>query len=553
MLRCHFAKAVDYLQRPVFTLLLDQLRYWLRSRCNSLHTQYMKPATRAAPSRRKPAAAHQRRSQPPPPRQPQTALALAPQGARYLAIANTLIADILRGRWAPGAKLPSSRALAESLGVHRNTVLAALREVAAQGFTTTLPARGVFVSSQLPTTHIATPKGQFATANYTLPLLPKGIREDAQSTPAARRGFQFSAGMPDARLFPTAQLAASWRRVVSRSRGRLLEYGAAQGHPALRRALANLIRETRGVAATPQHVLVTRGSQMALDVCARALLRPGARVAVEAFGYAPAWNALRFAGIELVPLPVDGEGLVVSALQTAHRQQRIDAVYTTPHHQYPTTVTMSQARRLALGAWAASARAMVFEDDYDHEFHYASRPIVPLAAGPHANNIVYIGTLSKVLAPGLRQGFVLAPPAVIERLSLWRMAMDRQGDQATEAAVAEFIDDGLLLRHMRRMRQTYHQRRDALAEALTQLGELVTFNKPAGGISLWLHVHGALRRHLASWRATCAQHGVVIGPGSRYTFTGEEPHALRLVFAHGTPRELRHAVAIMCAALPRHN
>jgi GntR family transcriptional regulator / MocR family aminotransferase len=500
---------------------------------------------------------------------PSLSLTLAADGPRFVAIARALAAELERGRWLPGQRLPSSRALATALGVHRNTVLAALTELEAQGWIATRPARGVFVSEELPLAkqaHGASGRAQ-RSAGYPLPALPSALREVASGpaagpgrAPDGKRTMQLSAGVPDPRRFPTDALARAWRRVVRRSAQTLLSYGDPQGHPALRAALAEMIRSARGVPATAEHVLLTRGSQMALDLCARALVPRGARVAVEAYGYAPAWNALRLAGAELVPVPVDDEGLQVDALTrllepargrgAAHRAPPIAAVYVTPHHQYPTTVTLSPARRLALGALARRHRLLVLEDDYDHEFHYHSRPVAPLAAGDDGEQVVYIGTLSKVLAPGLRLGFVIAPPPVIARLTQWRAAMDRQGDQATEAAVAELIEDGELARHMRRMQVAYRERRDALAAALTrELAGAITVNVPRGGISLWAPVAPGL--DVPRWLTACAAAGVSITPGARFTFDGHDPRALRLVYAPWTPAELSRAVALMAAALPR--
>ena len=398
-------------------------------------------------------------------------LHVAATGPRFQAIARAITDEIRRGVLVPGAQLPSSRALARALDVHRNTVLAALGELEAQGWITTQPARGTFVSDALP---------------------------------------------------------ASTARA----------------------ALAALVRTLRAVPATADHVLVTRGSQMALDLCARALLRPGDRVAVEALGYRPAWHALTLAGATLVPIPVDGDGLDVAALARAHARAPLRALYTTPHHQYPTTVTMSAARRLALMALARRHRWAIFEDDYDHEFHYDGRPVTPLAADDPDGHVVYVGTLSKVLAPGLRLGFVVAPPPVIATLATWRAAMDRQGDQPMEAAVAELIDDGELERHMRRMRVLYQARRDALVAGLAaRLPGVLTAPCPRGGISLWAAVAPGL--DVAAWAAAAAAQRVLIAPGARYTFDGHEPGALRLVFAPSTPAELARAVAVLAATAPR--
>lgn len=467
-------------------------------------------------------------------------------GPIFLAIARAIADDVRRGRLVPGQRLPGSRAIAAQLGVHRNTVLAALGELEAQGWITTRPARGTFVSDALPAAGPAPRRRTLDAPGFALPALPIAHRD----LPLATRGHvSLAAGVPDPRLFPVDLLARAWRRVVRRGARSLLTYGPPEGHPALRRALADMIRTVRGVPAGAEHMLITRGSQMALDVCARALLRPGDRVAVEALGYRPAWDALQLAGAELVPIPVDGEGLDVAALARAAGRAPLRAVYVTPHHQYPTTVTMSAARRLALGALARRHQLIVLEDDYDHEFHYDGHPVAPLAAGDDAGHVVYIGTLSKVLAPGLRLGFAIASPPVVAHLARARAAMDRQGDQPMEAAVAELIEDGELERHIRRMRVTYLARRDALLTALaTRLRGVVSAEAPRGGISVWAAVDPAV--DLAAWTAACAARNVTIAPGARYTFDGHEPGALRLVFAPSTPAELHRAVAVMADALP---
>jgi GntR family transcriptional regulator/MocR family aminotransferase len=307
----------------------------------------------------------------------------------------------------------------------------------------------------------------------------------------------------------------------------------------------------RGVPAATEHVLVVRGSQMALDLCARVLVRPGDVVAVEALGYRPAWDALRLAGAELVPVPVDGEGLDVVALDALARRRRVRALYTTPHHQYPTTVTMSAARRMALAATARHHRLIVLEDDYDHEFHYDGRPVPPLAATDDGGHVVYLGTLSKVLAPGLRLGFIVAPADVVPRLAAVRAVMDRQGDRAMEAAVAELIDDGLLQRHIRRTRLVYLERRDALVAAIhRRLADVLEVDAPRGGISLWATLRDRAI-DVDRWLATAAAAGVFVSPGRRYTFDGTDPGALRLVFAPSTPAELASAVDTLARALPR--
>jgi GntR family transcriptional regulator/MocR family aminotransferase len=477
----------------------------------------------------------------------------AGDGPMFQRIAKAVVDDIRRGRLVAAQRLPGSRALADELGVHRNTVLAALAELEAQGWIVTRPARGTFVADSLPETPLVrapSPRraGRESKLGFTLPPEPRITLH--QGSELRRGELHFSAGVPDPRLFPVDALARAWRRAVRRDGRRLLTYADPEGHPSLRAALAAMMRAIRGLACTAEDVLVVRGSQMAIDLCARGLLVPGDRVAVEALGYRPSWDALRLAGAELVPVPVDAAGIDVAAIARAAARKPLRAVYLTSHHQYPTTVTLSPARRLALAALAREHRLVILEDDYDHEFHYEGRPVPPLAAADDGGHVIYLGTLSKILAPGLRLGFLIAPPPVIARLGALRAAMDRQGDRPMEAAVAELIDDGELERHVRRMRTAYLARRDALVEHLrARLAGALTFEPPRGGISLWATVAPDI--DIPRWVDACAARGIRISPGSRYTFDSSEPGAFRLVFSALTPAELDRATRVMAEELRR--
>ena len=243
-----------------------------------------------------------------------------------------------------------------------------------------------------------------------------------------------------------------------------------------------MLSVTRGLALDPASIMVTRGSQMALALLARALIRPGDAVAVENPGYRPAWEAFKLAGAEVLPVHVDEGGLDVRALRQLIARRRIRAVYVTPHHQFPTTVTLSGPRRLELLDLAAHERFAVIEDDYDHEFHYSGKPVLPMASLDQAGVVAYVGTLSKVLAPGLRLGFVAAPPDLVEQLIAYRSFVDLQGDHVLECAIAQMLEDGLIQRHVRKMRRVYRARLGALAAALRQqLGHFLTFREPSGG------------------------------------------------------------------------
>jgi GntR family transcriptional regulator/MocR family aminotransferase len=458
-------------------------------------------------------------------------------------IAWAIADEIRRGRLAPGAPLPGSRRLATELGVHRNTVIAAYAELRAEGWIEATTGSATRVAAVLAGTLPPTPQA-FAPTRLGVPLeagfdLPGPAPATSWPEPP-RAQYLLAGGFPDLRQVPTQALARAWRRAITRNPAALLAYGDPRGDDRLRAALAEMLATLRGLATTADDVLVTRGSQMALDLVGRTLLSSGDAVVVEALGYQPAWAAFRAAGATLLPLPVDAAGLRVDLLPDLLARHRVRAVYVTPHHQYPTTVTLSAARRLQLLNLAATHRFAVIEDDYDHEFHYEGRPVLPLASADPHGVVVYLGTLSKVLAPGLRVGFVVAPAALLERLAELRTRVDRQGDHITERAVAELLEDGEVQRHARRMRRVYAERRDVLGEALrTHLGDAVSFELPSGGMSLWARLDDALPAEALA--AEALKRGVGVYIGRRFAFDDAPLQALRLGFGGLEPAALREA------------
>ena len=465
----------------------------------------------------------------------------------FLRIARALTADIRRGRLRPGDRLPGSRRLASSLHVHRNTVLAALSELIAEGWIETTPGRGTFVTRALPED-----RGRpFSRRLGTRPHMPAAVAFALSEPPPTNRSpalppgtLNLSSGSPDVRLVPARSIGRAYRRVLALRSTELLSYGDPEGHPALRSALASMLANTRGLSVTGDDVLITRGSQMAVAVAARALLRPGDVVAVEQFGYRPAWEAFRAAGATLIPVAIDRDGIDVDALRGLGS---IRALYLTPHHQYPTTVTLKAARRLALLDFARTEKVTIIEDDYDHDFHYDGRPVLPLASADHAGSVIYISTLSKILAPGLRVGYVVAPPPMLRNMSAIRSLLDLQGDRATEAAIATLIEDGELQRHVARVRRVYANRREILANSLRRtFGDQVEFTLAPGGMALWVHLLDSI--DVEAWARRSVQHGVSWYTGRRYSFD-DRPHPFaRFNFASLNERELPEAVKRMAAA-----
>jgi GntR family transcriptional regulator/MocR family aminotransferase len=473
-----------------------------------------------------------------------------------LRLVRAVTEDIRRGRLRPGDPLPGSRELSAALKVHRNTALAAYRELLAEGWLVTRPGLGTFVSSELPEERAS----RIDPARIGRPPPRPGF-ELAPPSPWLDAGFEappppgtllMLGGLPDLRLVPTTALARAYRRALRR-RG-ALGYGDPRGPLRLRSALASMLAATRGLAVGADDVLVTRGSQMALSLLAQVLVRPGDVVAVEELGYRPAWAALQQAGARLCPLPVDENGLIVEALEAALAAGPVRAVYVTPHHQYPTTAPLSPGRRLALLSLCRRARIAVIDDDYDHEFHYEGRPLLPLCSADAAGIVMYVGTLSKVLAPGLRIGYAVAPRVVLERMAALRTSLDRQGDPTTELAVAELLEEGEAQRHVRRARRLYKARRDRCVDALgAAFGDELRFVVPSGGMALWAEVTGELP--VDDWLAAAADEGVRFQPGRRFAFHPEQagPAAqhVRIGFAALTERELDEAVRRLRRAADR--
>jgi len=474
------------------------------------------------------------------------AVSLDPQRAQplFLQLADAIAADIRHGRLRADDALPGSRELAGVLGLNRNTIVAAYEELAAQGSVRTRVGGGTFVAAA-PPLPLALPPATTDTPTYA--LAPPSHRPSATRLQPVAGSLMLANGTPDPRLFPARALARAFRRAIGQ---RSLGGADACGHPRLRSVLATMLARSRGLPATPDTVMVTRSVEQGIDLVARALIAPGDVVAVEALGYPPAWNALRLAGAQHVPLPIDEQGLRVDALAALLERTRVRAVFLTPHHQFPTTAVMSADRRAQLAGLALQHRLAIIEDDYDHEFHYAGKPVLPLAAGAGGANVVYVGSLANLLAPGMSTGFVVAPPMVFARLADLRAASDPRGDAAVECAIAELFEDGEMLRHVRRMCRTYAARRDALAQALERrLGSVLRFRVPEGGLALWTEVDEGV--DVGAWSREGARAGVLFQGAGAYDLLQREQPRMRLAFSLLDERELEEAVARMAGALAR--
>ena len=440
---------------------------------------------------------------------------------------------ILQGELKPGQKLPSSRQQALTSGVSRNVVVTAYEQLVAEGYAEARVGAGTFVAATLPDTSLR----DIATPVQSEPPEPR-LSSYARRALALRPGSPhatMSSPLYDFRygLSPVDErLQTLWRRTLSRcARTPELNYGDTQGYFPLREALAVYLAQGRGVSCSPEQVIVTNGSQQALDLVARVLLEPGDRILLENPCYQGARQVFAAAGAEVVPAPVDEEGLVLP--DTAAK-----LAYVTPSHQFPTGVVLSVTRRLELLAWAQEHDAFVLEDDYDSEYRYVGRPVPAVYGLGGSDRVLYVGTFSKVLFPALRLGFLVSPPALVPAVLAAKWLTDRHSATLEQAALALFMTEGHFERHLRRTRVQNAARRQALLNALDEhLGNRAEVTGTNAGIHalVWLNGVSPEKQDDLVGRARAA--GVGIYPVTPYF--SQPPERLGLLLGYAALDEVR--------------
>jgi len=434
-------------------------------------------------------------------------LDLAPEAARRPAIERALRAAIRAGKLPVGTPLPSSRALAQDLGVARGTVVEAYGQLVAEGY-------------------LATRQGSGTVVAWAAAAPPR--RRQAAPAAADPVRFSFRTGRPDVSTFPRAAWVRALRTALVRAPDRALDYGEARGRPELRATLADYLSRARGVVAAEDDVVVTNGFGQGLALLAQALRAAGGQqVAVENPCGLEIRQVIEAAGLIARPVAVDAEGLVVDELSDQDA-----AVVLTPAHQYPLGETLSPARRAAVVAWARVREALVIEDDYDGEFRYDRQPVGALQALDPAR-VVYAGTTSKVLAPGLRLGWMVLPRPWAERVAQVKGLADGQAPVLEQLAMAELIRNGAFERHLRRMRKEYRRRRDALLEAVASRAPGIEPAGIAAGLHLLLRLPDAGPSE-AELEAACLGRGVTV-LGLRSFMAGRPPAPGGLVVGYATP------------------
>lgn len=391
--------------------------------------------------------------------------------AIYLQITDAIILAIKSERLRPLDILPSTRKLATIIGVNRNTILKALDLLIAEGWLFSKDRVGLFVADLIIENK-----------------LPKLV-EKSDVPKYKKATIVLDDGVPNTQIAPMKELASAYRRVFSlKSKRNILGYTNSSGSAKFRAIIAQMLNHKRGMHITPSEICITRGSQMALYLTAQCLLDPKDIVLVESPGYQPAWTTFRYTGAKVVPINVDSEGLVVEEVEAiVQKNTAIKAIYVTPHHQYPTTVTLSLKRRLKLIELAQKYDFIIIEDDYDHEFHFDNRPILPIASYTNSNHCIYIGTFSKIVAPALRIGYLAGNVELIKKICALREIIDIQNDPIMEQAIVDLIQNGDIKRHIRRAAKYYKNKKNYLEKLLEiHLKGKVNYQTPTGGLAFWV-------------------------------------------------------------------
>jgi len=454
----------------------------------------------------------------------------------YEQIAKGFVVLIRDGVIKPGARLPSVRGLAKEIKVHPRTVVAAYQELVAQDWINSKPRSGMVVAENLPQLK---PRSFKAAAAPAKSITPSG----GETRPAFK--YVINDGFPDYRLSPLMPLLKQYRAAFFEGRlERDSMYSDVAGSWDLRTELASYYGETRGMTLKADQILITRGAQMAIYLAAAALIRPGDKVVVGEPNYPMANMTFEQLGAELIRVPVDEDGLDIERLERICRRSKPRLLYIIPHHHHPTTVTLSAVRRMRLLEIVTQYGLHVIEDDYDYEYHYAHRPILPLASGDTNGLVWYVGSITKNLMASMRVGCLIAPPDIIRKTAGHKRLLDIRGDLLLEAALAALFRDGTIQRHIRKGVKLYQERRDLFCRLMEdRLGGAVQFRVPDGGMAIWATF--GPKHDLRNVSAGAAALGLGMNDGRFYDTSSVAYNSLRMGFASLDERQMSAVTQIL--------
>lgn len=467
--------------------------------------------------------------------------------AVYLQLSDAVLLLIKNGKLRSGQKLPASRDLARLLGINRLTVVKAYDELQMQGWLESAVGSGTFISSHVVDHQPTTLGGSLVPSSLKkagFVLQPLDYLENV-SEPAIA-GLHLDDGYPDPRLAPLKEFYRAYRSQLSRS-GLYDKFGsysnpAGPGH--YREALSLYLNASRGLKTTANNILSVRGTLMGINLVCSALIKPGDVIVSGVPGWRRVEHNFIHAGARPIGIPVDEHGLVVEELRKICLKEKVKMVYVTPHHHYPTTVSLRIDRRLELLRLANTYGFIILEDDYDFDFHYRHRPLLPLASADENGMVIYCGSFGKSFSPAFRMGYLVAAENVIEHLSKVRVILDRQGDHIQDNAMADLLNDGTVQRYLRKTLAVYQQRRNFFCDLLgTALQDVVRFTPPEGGMTVWTQFPDTVDLQKLIKQAYAK--GLSISDGKAHQYPGFNVKGLRLGFASSTTEELAKSVEIL--------
>ena len=451
------------------------------------------------------------------------------------------------------SRLPSSRALAADLGISRFTVNLAFSRLHAEGYLQSKIGSGTFVSEPLPETFLGARTAKAAPHTERAPRLSHRVK----NIPDQRVGKQFDfgiAGPPGVSFVPAVAALDEfpieiWERlraqVLAQKGAHLLQYASSRGDPDLRKALATYLGDYRGARCHPDQIIITAGTQQAMMISAMALVNRGEVAWIEDPGFYQARRTFGFAGATVVPRPVDREGITI-ARPSKQRSPKI--IYVTPSHQFPLGMTMSLARRTALIDFARTCDAYIFEDDHNSEFRYTGPPLPCLQGLDNAGRVIYAGTMSKILYPSLRLGYILAPEQLVEPMIKIRAVMDQHSPAIDQATLARFLTEGFFLSHIKRMRKLYSDRREFFIEQFNKwLGKHFSLEIPEAGLHFVAWVRQKEQMPLIT--RVCTDIGIRPSPLSSCFLKVAPKPALTFGFAAWSRAQIRESLGKFAAAL----
>lgn len=462
----------------------------------------------------------------------------------YMQISNQLINAIQRGVLPFGIKLPGTRSLSIILQVHRNTIVAAYDELFAQGWVESLPNKGTFVIGK-------NQEKPFQIKDFeknNLEHYPKSTGFSFKTSNILDNPFEYSDceyifndGVPDIRLTQIDHHSRIYSSILKRKAHKIGQYNQ-DGSEFFKKNLSQFLNLSRGLPISKNNLLITRSTEMSIYIVSEILLSAGDVVLVGELSYFSVNMIFQKAGVSIQSISIDEEGINVEEVREVCKKQKIRMLYLTPHHHYPTTVTLSAKRRLELLNLANEFGFIILEDDYDYDFHYDKSPILPLASADTNGMVIYIGSFGKSLVPGFRTGFIVAPENLMIEMRKYLGIIDRQGDVLMEHVLGEMIAEGEINRYLKKSLKTYQERRDYFVSLLEQnLGEYIDFQKPSGGLAVWMK--WKIPVNLMQLSRNCAQNNLFIPKTLLYQ--NKNLTAMRLGFGNLNLTEMDKSIEIL--------